>query len=193
MIGLSLLLMVMVFRSILLPVVATLGFIGSFAAAVGIVVAVFQWGWFGDLFSFGRPGPILTFLPVLMVGVLFGLAMDYQLFTASGMREAYVHGSAPRLAVRQGLHAGRSVVTAAALIMASVFAGFIFTPDPMVASIGLGLAAGVLLDASWCACCWSRRSCTCWGLRLVAAEVAGQDPARRRRGGSRPGTSGGRG
>lgn len=146
-IGLSLLLMVMVFRSILLPVVATLGFIGSFAAAVGIVVAVFQWGWFGDLFSFGRPGPILTFLPVLMVGVLFGLAMDYQLFTASGMREAYVHGSAPRLAVRQGLHAGRSVVTAAALIMASVFAGFIFTPDPMVASIGLGLAAGVLLDA----------------------------------------------
>ncbi len=146
-VGLSLVLMVIVFRSILLPVVATLGFIGSFAAAMGIVVAVFQWGWLGDLFGLSEPGPIVTFLPVIMVGILFGLAMDYQLFTASGMREAYAHGSAPRLAVRQGLHAGRSVVTAAALIMSSVFAGFIFTPDPMVASIGLGLAGGVLLDA----------------------------------------------
>ncbi|PRZ17609.1 MMPL family transporter [Nesterenkonia sandarakina] len=146
-IGLSLLLMIMVFRSILLPVIATLGFVGSFAAAVGIVVAVFQWGWFSDIFGVTTPGPVLTFLPVLMVGILFGLAMDYQLFTASGMREAYAHGSAPRLAVRQGLHAGRSVVTAAALIMASVFAGFVFTDDPMIASIGLGLSVGVLLDA----------------------------------------------
>lgn len=146
-VGLSLVLMVIVFRSILLPVVATLGFIGSFAAALGVVIAVFQWGWFGDLVGLSEPGPIVTFLPVIMVGILFGLAMDYQLFTASGMREAYAHGSAPRLAVRQGLHAGRSVVTAAALIMTSVFAGFIFTPDPMVASIGLGLAGGVLLDA----------------------------------------------
>ncbi|MGJ9372694.1 MMPL family transporter [Nesterenkonia sp. CF4.4] len=146
-IGLSLLLMIMVFRSILLPVIATLGFVGSFAAAVGIVVAVFQWGWFSDIFGVTTPGPVLTFLPVLMVGILFGLAMDYQLFTASGMREAYAHGSAPRLAVRQGLHAGRSVVTAAALIMASVFAGFVFTDDPMIASMGLGLSVGVLLDA----------------------------------------------
>ncbi|MBO0595279.1 MMPL family transporter [Nesterenkonia sp. E16_7] len=146
-IGLSLLLMIMVFRSILLPVIATLGFVGSFAAAVGIVVAVFQWGWLSEIFGVTTPGPVLTFLPVLMVGILFGLAMDYQLFTASGMREAYAHGSAPRLAVRQGLHAGRSVVTAAALIMASVFAGFVFTDDPMIASMGLGLSVGVLLDA----------------------------------------------
>ncbi|EXF25470.1 RND transporter [Nesterenkonia sp. AN1] len=146
-IGLSLLLTIMVFRSILLPVIATLGFVGSFAAAVGIVVAVFQWGWFSEIFGVTTPGPVLTFLPVLMVGILFGLAMDYQLFTASGMREAYAHGSAPRLAVRQGLHAGRSVVTAAALIMASVFAGFVFTDDPMIASMGLGLSVGVLLDA----------------------------------------------
>ncbi|NLS09365.1 MMPL family transporter [Nesterenkonia sp. MY13] len=146
-VGLSLVLMVMVFRSILLPVIATLGFVGSLAGAIGVVVAVFQWGWLGDIFGVSRPGPIMTFLPILMVGILFGLAMDYQLFTASGMREAYAHGSPPRLAVRQGLHAGRAVVTAAALIMSSVFAGFIFTPDPMVASIGLGLAVGVLLDA----------------------------------------------
>ncbi|RJN32716.1 MMPL family transporter [Nesterenkonia natronophila] len=146
-VGLSLVLMVMVFRSLLLPIIATLGFIGSVAAAMGSVVAVFQWGWLSDIFGISNPGPIVTFLPVIMIGILFGLAMDYQLFTASGMREAYVHGSAPRLAVRQGLHAGRSVVVAAALIMSSVFAGFIFTPDPMVAAIGMGLAVGVLLDA----------------------------------------------
>ncbi|WP_300344263.1 MMPL family transporter [Nesterenkonia sp.] len=146
-IGLSLLLMIMVFRSLLLPVVATVGFIGSLAGSIGVVVAVFQWGWFSEIFGIGRPGPVMTFLPILMIGILFGLAMDYQLFTASGMREAYAHGSPPRLAVRRGLHAGRAVVTAAALIMSSVFAGFVFTPDPMIASIGLGLAAGVLLDA----------------------------------------------
>ncbi|WP_258934653.1 MMPL family transporter [Nesterenkonia pannonica] len=146
-VGLSLLLMIMVFRSLVLPVVATLGFVGSFAAAVGVVVAVFQWGWFGELFGVTEPGPILTFLPIIMVGILFGLAMDYQLFTGSGMREFYAHGTEARLAVRQGLLAGRSVVIAAALIMGSVFAYFIFTPDPMVASIGLGLAVGVLLDA----------------------------------------------
>lgn len=146
-VGLSLLLMIMVFRSILLPVVATLGFVGSFAAGLGGVVAVFQWGWLGDLFGITEPGPILTFLPIIMVGILFGLAMDYQLFTGSGMREAYAHGDSARLAVRKGLHAGRSVVTAAALIMGSVFAGFIFTDEPMVTSIGLALALGVLLDA----------------------------------------------
>ncbi|WP_120003558.1 MMPL family transporter [Nesterenkonia muleiensis] len=146
-VGLSLVLMIMVFRSLLLPVIATLGFIGSVSAAMGTVVAVFQWGWLSQIFGISNPGPVLTFLPVIVIGILFGLAMDYQLFTASGMREAYVHGSAPRLAVRQGLHAGRSVVIAAALIMSSVFAGFIFTPDPMIASIGMALAMGVLLDA----------------------------------------------
>lgn len=146
-VGLSLLLMIMVFRSLLLPLVATVGFVFSLAGALGIVVAVFQWGWFSDLFGVTTPGPVMTFLPILMVGILFGLAMDYQLFTASGMREAYAHGAPARIAVRRGLHAGRSVVVAAALIMAAVFSGFIFTDEPMVASIGLGLAAGVILDA----------------------------------------------
>lgn len=146
-IGLSLVLMTMVFRSLVLPLIATAGFVLSFAAALGGVVAVFQWGWLSGLFGVTEPGPVLSFLPIVMVGILFGLAMDYQLFTASGMREAYAHGSAPRLAVRQGLHAGRAVVTAAALIMASVFGGFIFAGDPMVSSIGLALALGVLLDA----------------------------------------------
>lgn len=144
---LSVLLMIVVFRSILLPVIATLGFIGSFTGAVGAVVAVYQWGWLDELFPFGDPGPVLIFMPVIALGVLFGLAMDYQLFTAAGMREAFVRGAAPRLAVRQGLRAGRSVVVAAALIMAAVFAGFAFSSDPMVAPLGLGLAVGVLLDA----------------------------------------------
>ncbi|WP_022870975.1 MMPL family transporter [Yaniella halotolerans] len=146
-IGLSLLLMIMVFRSLLLPLVATLGFVGSFAATMGIIVAIFQWGWFGDLFSITGTGPILTFLPILVMGILFGLGMDYQLFTATGMREAYAQGSKPQVAVRKGLVAGRAVVTAAALIMISVFAGFIFTDDVMITSIGLALAVGVLLDA----------------------------------------------
>lgn len=146
-IGLSLLLMIMVFRSLLLPLVATLGFIGSFAATMGIVVAIFQWGWLGDLFNITGTGPILTFLPILVMGILFGLGMDYQLFTATGMREAYTQGSSPKIAVRKGLVAGRAVVTAAALIMTSVFAGFIFTDDVMITSIGLALAVGVLLDA----------------------------------------------
>ena len=146
-IGLSLLLMIMVFRSLLLPVVATLGFVGSFAATMGIIVAIFQWGWFGDLFSITGTGPILTFLPILVMGILFGLGMDYQLFTATGMREAYAQGAKPQVAVRKGLVAGRAVVTAAALIMISVFAGFVFTDDVMITSIGLALAVGVLLDA----------------------------------------------
>lgn len=146
-IGLSLLLMVMVFRSILLPLVATLGFVASFAATMGVVVAVFQWGWFGDVLGIANTGPVLSFLPIIVMGILFGLGMDYQLFTSTGMREAYAHGSAPRVAVRKGLLAGRAVVTAAALIMTSVFAGFIFSSDVMVTSIGLALAVGVLLDA----------------------------------------------
>lgn len=146
-IGLSLLLMIMVFRSLLLPLVATLGFVGSFAATMGIIVAIFQWGWFGDVFDITGTGPILTFLPILVMGILFGLSMDYQLFTATGMREAYAQGSAPKVAVRKGLVAGRAVVTAAALIMISVFAGFVFTDDVMITSIGLALAVGVLLDA----------------------------------------------
>ncbi|WP_425579896.1 MMPL family transporter [Yaniella flava] len=146
-IGLSLLLMIMVFRSLLLPLVATLGFVGSFAATMGVVVAIFQWGWLGDVFDLTGTGPILTFLPILVMGILFGLGMDYQLFTATGMREAYAQGAKPKVAVRKGLVAGRAVVTAAALIMISVFAGFIFTDDVMITSIGLALAVGVLLDA----------------------------------------------
>jgi RND superfamily putative drug exporter len=101
------------------------------------------------MFSFGvhAPGPVLSFLPIIATGILFGLAMDYQLFLVSGMREAYAHGAPARVAVQHGLHAGRSVVTAAAIIMISVFAGFIFSHDATIKPIGFGLAFGVLLDA----------------------------------------------
>ena len=146
-VGLSLLIMVIVFRSLLVPLIATGGFVLSLFATYGLVVAVFQWGWFAGLIGLESPGPILSFLPVILVGILFGLAMDYQLFLASGMREAYVHGAPARVAVVQGFRAGRAVVIAAALIMISVFGGFVFSESTIIRSIGFGLAFGVLLDA----------------------------------------------
>ncbi|MGV2549539.1 MMPL family transporter, partial [Bacillus licheniformis] len=90
---------------------------------------------------------VLSFLPTILIGVLFGLAMDYQLFLTSGMREAYAHGSSARLAVTEGVRAGRAVVTAAAIIMISVFGGFIFSHTAMIRPMGFGLAFGVLVDA----------------------------------------------
>ncbi|ARJ07454.1 RND transporter [Cnuibacter physcomitrellae] len=146
-VGLSLLIMIVVFRSLLVPLIATGGFVLSLFATYGLIVAVFQFGWGASLIGLHNTGPILSFLPVILVGILFGLAMDYQLFLASGMREAYVHGSPARLAVAQGFRAGRSVVIAAALIMVSVFGGFIFSESTIIRSIGFGLAFGVLLDA----------------------------------------------
>lgn len=146
-VGLSLIILVLVFRSVLVPLIATAGFVLSFFAAMGGVVAIYQWGWLGPLFGVDNPGPVLSFLPTLLVGILFGLAMDYMLFLGSGMREAYVHGVPARVAVVQGVHAARAVVTAAAIIMVSVFGGFVFSHSAMIRPIGFGLALGVLLDA----------------------------------------------
>jgi RND superfamily putative drug exporter len=146
-VGLSLLILVLVFRSILVPITATLGFVLSLLAAFGGITAIFQIGFLSDLFGVHAPGPVLSFLPIIATGILFGLAMDYQLFLVSGMREAYAHGAPARVAVQHGLRAGRSVVTAAAIIMISVFAGFIFSHDATIKPIGFGLAFGVLVDA----------------------------------------------
>ncbi|TGN63081.1 MMPL family transporter [Nocardioides eburneiflavus] len=146
-VGLSLLILVVVFRSILVPLTATLGFVLSLLAAFGGITAIFQLGFLADLFGVHAPGPVLSFLPIIATGILFGLAMDYQLFLVSGMREAYAHGAPARVAVQHGLHAGRAVVTAAAIIMISVFAGFVFSHDATIKPIGFGLAFGVLLDA----------------------------------------------
>ena len=146
-VGLSLIILIMVFRSLLVPLVATAGFVLSLFAAFGGVTAIYQWGWLGSVFGVHDPGPVLNFLPTLLVGILFGLAMDYQLFLVSGMREAYVHGAPARNAVMEGLHAGRNVVIAAAIIMISVFGGFIFSQTTIIRPLGFGLAFGVLLDA----------------------------------------------
>ena len=145
-IGLSLLIMVVVFRSIFVPLIATGGFILSLFAAFGAVVAIFQWGALGGILGI-HTGPILNFLPTILVGILFGLAMDYMLFLTTGMREAYVHGAPARTAVVLGIRAGRSVVAAAAIIMVSVFGGFIFSESAIIPAIGFALAIGVLLDA----------------------------------------------
>jgi RND superfamily putative drug exporter len=146
-VGLSLLILILVFRSILVPLTATAGFVLSLLATFGGLTAIYQFGWFGAVFGVHDPAPILSFLPIIQVGVLFGLAMDYQLFLVSGMREAYAHGSRARHAVHRGLSIGRPVVTAAAIIMISVFAGFIFSDSATIRPIGFGLAFGVLVDA----------------------------------------------
>lgn len=146
-VGLSLLILLAVFRSILVPIIATGGFVLSLFAAFGATTAVYQWGWLSGLFGVHDPGPLLSFAPIIIMGVLFGLAMDYQLFLVSGMREAYQHGVPARIAVKSGVRIAAPVVTAAAIIMISVFAGFIFSPMVMIRPLGFGLAFGVLFDA----------------------------------------------
>ena len=144
---LSILLLILVFRSILLPIVASAGFLLTVLASLGAVVAVYQLGWAGDVFGVHDPGPILSFLPTLLIGILFGLAMDYQLFIATGIREAYVHGDTARAAITHGVRAGRAVVIAAAIIMISVFGSFAFSHISTIKPMGFGLAIGVLFDA----------------------------------------------
>jgi putative drug exporter of the RND superfamily len=146
-VGLSLVLLLLVFRSIVVPVVATLGFLLSLAASFGATVAVYQWGWLSPVFDVATPGPIMSFLPILLTGILFGLAMDYQVFLVSAMRESYAHGEDARSAVRSGFRHAAPVVTAAALIMTAVFAGFVFSHLTMIRAIGFSLAIGVLVDA----------------------------------------------
>ncbi|MFM2024994.1 MAG: hypothetical protein RLZZ56_1007 [Actinomycetota bacterium] len=144
---LSILLMILVFRSIAVPIIASAGFLLSVSAALGSVVAIFQWGWLGFLTDVHDPGPIMNFLPSISIGILFGLAMDYQLFLATGMREAYVHGMSAKDSVNHGLKLSRSVVLAAASIMVSVFGSFMFSESTMIRPIGFALGAGVLFDA----------------------------------------------
>ena len=144
---LSLLLLMLVFRSILIPILAAAGFLLTVTATLGAVVAVYQWGWLSELLGVTSPGPILSFLPIFLIGIIFGLAMDYQLFLVSGMREAFTHGKKPKDAINYGIHQSRGVVVAAALIMVTVFGGFAFSHLATIRPIGFGLAIGVLIDA----------------------------------------------
>ncbi|NLU65364.1 MMPL family transporter [Rhodococcus sp. HNM0563] len=143
-VGLAFILLMLVFRSILVPLTATLGFLLSVLATFGATVAVFQNG-FGGLIS--NPQPIVSFMPIILIGVVFGLAMDYQVFLVTRMREDYVHGASALDAVRSGFAHGARVVSAAAIIMISVFAAFIAEPDSLIKSIGFALAAAVFFDA----------------------------------------------
>ncbi|MGC9494807.1 MMPL family transporter [Streptomyces sp. WG7] len=146
-VGLAFLLLIVVFRSILVPLKAALGFLLSVMAALGAVVAVFQWGWLSGLMGVEETGPVMSMMPIFMVGVVFGLAMDYEVFLVTRMREAYVHGETPDQAVVTGFRHGARVVTAAAVIMMAVFAGFIGSSESMVKMIGFGLAIAVFFDA----------------------------------------------
>jgi RND superfamily putative drug exporter len=144
---LSMFVLVLVFRSLVVPFIASAGFLLTVMATLGSTVAVFQWGWMGAIFDIHDPGPIMSFVPTLIIGVVFGLAMDYQLFLGSGMREAYVHGRSAKDAVNFGMHLSSRVVIAAAIIMITVFGGFAFSESTTIRPIGFGLAAGVLFDA----------------------------------------------
>ncbi len=156
-VGLSLVLLTIVFRSLWVPITAAAGYLLSIAAAFGIVAAVFEWGWFADALHVTRTGPVISFMPIILMGVLFGLAMDYQVFLVSRMREEYVHDpdsrdaatrrSAAIRAVREGFVGSSRVVTAAALIMFAVFAAFVPEGDSSIKPIALGLAAGIAIDA----------------------------------------------
>ena len=146
-VGLAALILLLVFRSILVPIMATLGFMLSVFAALGALVAVFQWGWGAELFNVDQPGPIMSMMPILMIGLVFGLAMDYQIFLVTRVREAYVHGADPKQAIVEGYGHSSRVVVAAALIMISVFAAFIFSAESLIASMGFALAAAVVFDA----------------------------------------------
>ncbi|MFF0591381.1 MMPL family transporter [Streptomyces sp. NPDC003781] len=146
-VGFSLLLLMVAFRSLAIPVKATLGFLLSLGAAFGATVAVFQWGWLSGLLGVDSTGPVASFMPIIVMAVLFGLAMDYEVFLVSAMREDYVRHRDPRLAIVSGARNAARVVTAAALIMISVFISFLFSHDADTMAIAFALAFGVMVDA----------------------------------------------
>ncbi|CAH1212693.1 Membrane protein YdfJ [Paenibacillus auburnensis] len=146
-VGLAFVLLMLVFRSILVPIKAVLGFILSLGATLGFVTYVVQDGHFQNLFHFYAKAPVFNFLPIIVVGVLFGLAMDYEVFLVSRMREEFRKSGDAKKSVLAGIHHSGGVVTAAGLIMVAVFTGFVLAEEPMVKVMGLALAFGVLFDA----------------------------------------------
>ncbi|MEU4046162.1 MMPL family transporter [Streptomyces antibioticus] len=144
---LALLLLAIAFRSVLVPLKAALGFLLSVGASLGASVWVFQQGHLNGLLDVSAVGPVTSFLPILLTGVLFGLAMDYEVFLVSRMREDYEHTKDAAGAIARGVSSSARVVVAAALIMVAVFGGFVFNDDPIVKAIGFSLAFGVFIDA----------------------------------------------
>ena len=146
-VGLSLVLLTMVFRSLAVPLKATIGYLLSVGAAFGATAMVFEYGWFSDFFNVAQTAPVISFLPILLMGILFGLAMDYEVFLVSRIREEYVHGRDPHRAIEDGFAASSRVVVAAAVIMFAVFAAFVPHGEGPIKTIAFGLAVGVFLDA----------------------------------------------
>ncbi|WP_454728395.1 MMPL family transporter [Cellulosimicrobium protaetiae] len=146
-VGLSLVLLTMVFRSIAVPIKATLGYLFSVGAAFGVVTLVFEHGFLADALHVTRLGPVISFMPIVLMGVLFGLAMDYEVFLVARIREDYVHSGKARRSIFTGFQASAKVVTAAAVIMFAVFVAFVPEGDMSLKPIALGLAVGVLVDA----------------------------------------------
>ncbi|WP_141207086.1 MMPL family transporter [Streptomyces griseorubiginosus] len=146
-IGLGCLLLLLAFRSVGIPLKAAAMNVAAVAAAFGVGVAIFQWGWGSELLGLGRAGPIEPFLPVIMVSVLFGLSMDYQVFLVSRMYEEWLETGDNRRAVRVGLAETSRVINSAAVIMISVFLAFVLSGDRVIAMFGIALAAAVALDA----------------------------------------------
>jgi RND superfamily putative drug exporter len=146
-VGLAFVLLVLVFRSILVPVAGVLGFLLTIGASLGATTAVFQWGWLAKALNVGSTGPLMSLAPIIIVGILFGLAMDYQVFLVARMHEAHAHGAEPRAAIVTGFRQAAPVVIAAATIMFSVFAGFVPQGDDTVKPIAFALATGILFDA----------------------------------------------
>lgn len=145
--ALTLIILLVVFRSVIVPIKATVGFLISVAATFGATTAVFQWGWLQQLLGIDATTPVLSLLPIIVTGVLYGLAMDYEVFLVSSIKEAHVHGHHGDEAIEHGFKQASRVVCAAAIIMTSVFAGFAFNPDPMIKQVGFALAFGILIDA----------------------------------------------
>jgi RND superfamily putative drug exporter len=147
-IALSFVLLMMVFRSILVPLKAAIMNLLSIAAAYGVIVAIFQWGWLKGLVGLDETVPIVSFVPLVMFAILFGLSMDYEVFLLSRIREEYYETRDNRRSVVDGLGATARVITSAALIMISVFLSFVADPDPTVKMFGVGLAVAVFVDAT---------------------------------------------
>ena len=147
-IGLTMLLLLVVFRSILVPIKAAIAILLSIGAALGVVVAIFQWGWLDGIIGVSTKVPIVSFVPLMMFGILFGLSMDYEVFILSRIREEFSHSDDPHGAVVTGLASSARVITAAALIMISVFGAFVLGDDVVIKMFGLGLAVAVLIDAT---------------------------------------------
>ncbi len=145
-IGLSILLLIAVFRSIWVPLASAVFNLLSIGAAYGVVVAVFQWGWGASLLGAAEGTPIVSFIPLMMFAILFGLSMDYNVFLLSRIREAYFEGDSPRESVAHGLSRIAKVILTAGLIMSSVFLGFATGDDTIVKMFGVGLGAAILID-----------------------------------------------